>query len=42
VTGAATPTNTPRTFASKVYVEQPFALHGLEGIDWKVVERRLD
>ena len=32
MTGAATPTNTPRTFASKLYVEQPFALHGLEGI----------
>ena len=35
MTGAATPTNTPRTVASKVYV-------AFRNIDWKVVERRLD
>jgi len=41
VTGAATPTNTPRTFASKVYAEQPFVLHGLEGISDAQIEEHL-
>jgi Fe-Mn family superoxide dismutase len=41
VTGAATPTNTPRTFASKVYLEQPFALHGLEGISDAQIQEHL-
>jgi len=41
VTGAATPTNTPRTFTSKVYVEQPFALHDLEGISDAQIQEHL-
>ena len=41
MTGAATPTNTPRTFTSKVYVEQPFALHDLEGISDAQIQEHL-
>jgi len=32
---------TPRTFASKVYTEQPFVLHGLEGISDAQIQEHL-
>lgn len=35
------PTYTPRTFAAKVYTEQPFALQGLEGIPDAQIEEHL-
>jgi Fe-Mn family superoxide dismutase len=35
------PTYTPRTFASKAYAEQPFALQGLEGISDAQIQEHL-